>query len=60
MSQTTLYLWRHDICGHTALGAALPTRNDRANLQSAPAIPPTLGARYNQKSIGLALRLREC
>ncbi len=55
----------HYICGDTiSVGtqhwAALPTRNDRPKLQSAPATPRTVGARYNQKSIGLALRLREC
>ncbi|WP_333033187.1 MULTISPECIES: hypothetical protein [unclassified Microcoleus] len=39
---------------------SLPTRNDRPNLPSAPATPRTAGARYNLKSIGLALSLREC
>ena len=39
---------------------SLANGNDRPNLQSAPATPRTVGARYNQKSIGLALRLREC
>ncbi|MEG4939415.1 hypothetical protein [Microcoleus sp. F4-D5] len=47
-------MWGHGI----ALSSA--TRNDRPHLQSAPATPRTVGARYNQKSIGLALRLREC
>ncbi|CAA9335914.1 hypothetical protein AVDCRST_MAG84-2119 [uncultured Microcoleus sp.] len=45
--------------GH-GTAVSLATGNDRPNLQSAPAIPPSIGARYNQKSIGLALRLREC
>ncbi|WP_445250801.1 hypothetical protein [Microcoleus sp. OTE_8_concoct_300] len=42
------------------IAVSLATRNDRPNLQSAPATPRTVGARYNQKSIDLALRLREC
>ncbi|MBD0394000.1 MAG: hypothetical protein ICV52_09105 [Microcoleus sp. C1-bin4] len=59
MSQTTLYLWRHDICGHTALGGlTYPQRSPKSPIR--PRNPPSIGARYNQKSIGLALRLREC
>ncbi|WP_194063668.1 hypothetical protein [Tychonema sp. LEGE 07203] len=54
MSQTTLYPWRH----HSAVSRA--ARSDRPNPQSAPAIPHNAEVRYNQKSIGLALSLREC
>ncbi|MEG4090068.1 hypothetical protein QUA38_11695 [Microcoleus sp. Pol12B4] len=48
-----------DMWGH-GNALSLATRNDRPNLPSAPPIPHTVEARYNQKSIDLALRLREC
>ncbi|MEG4009560.1 hypothetical protein QUA41_16905 [Microcoleus sp. Pol11C1] len=48
-----------DLWGH-GNALSLATRNDRPNLQSVPPIPHTVEARYNQKSIDLALRLREC
>ncbi|MEO6862463.1 MAG: hypothetical protein ABI180_13190 [Microcoleus sp.] len=38
----------------------LATRTPRPKPQSAPAVPRTAEARYNLKSIGLALRVREC
>ncbi|MEG3991573.1 hypothetical protein QUA13_31555 [Microcoleus sp. S28C3] len=50
----TYPLWGH------GSAVSLATGNDRPNLQSAPGIPRSIGARYNQKLIGLALRLREC
>ena len=67
-------LWIHEIsedtapcpvslptrCGDTPLPCTKANGNDRPNLQSAPATPRTVGARYNQKLIDLALRLREC
>ncbi|WP_333036352.1 MULTISPECIES: hypothetical protein [unclassified Microcoleus] len=48
-----------DMWGH-GNALSLATGNDRPNLQSVPPIPHTVEARYNQKSIDLALRLREC
>ncbi|MEG4351097.1 hypothetical protein QUA70_12740 [Microcoleus sp. LAD1_D5] len=47
-------LWGHGIA------LSLATGNDRPNLPSAPATPHTVESRYNQKSINLALSLREC
>ncbi|MEG5066370.1 hypothetical protein QUB33_22405 [Microcoleus sp. B3-A4] len=48
-----------DMWGHST-AVSLANGNDRPNPQSAPATPHILEARYNQKSIDLALRLREC
>ncbi|MEG3959947.1 hypothetical protein [Microcoleus sp. herbarium2] len=44
--------------GHGAVPESEWQRSPKSPIR--PRNPPSIGARYNQKSIGLALRLREC